>query len=128
MTNKDIYLGALALIAEPVTEGAEDYAERAPYIMANFISENSALDGQYRLFLGAEKAGGGSPVYAAFDEEFPLSARFASAAQYYLASMLIADEDVDRADVFFDRFCTAMADILSEIPAMCEKIVSAYDV
>ena len=127
MTNKDIYMGAMALMAEPLAESAEDYAERAPYIMANFISENTALDGQYRLFLGAEKAEGNSPVYASFDEEFPLSSRFASAAQYYLASMLIADEDTERADLFFDRFCTAMADILSEIPAMCEKIVGAYD-
>ena len=126
MTNKEIYQGALALIAEPDGSGAEDYAERAPYIIANFITENSALDDRYRLFIGAEDKKAAFPVYAALDDVFPLLSRFSSAAQYYLASMLIADEDMERSDGFFDRYCTAMSDILSEIPAMCERITNVY--
>ena len=126
MTNKEIYQGALALIAEPDGSGAEDYAERAPYIIANFITENSALDDRYRLFIGAEDKKAAFPVYAALDDVFPLLSRFSSAAQYYLASMLIADEDMERSDSFFDRYCTAMSDILSEIPAMCERITNVY--
>lgn len=126
MTNKDIFLGALALIGEPSLEGAQDYAERAPFIIANFISENEALDKQYRVAKGEPAVGATSPVYAAFDETFPLSARFASASQYYLAAMLVSDEDMERSDVYFDRFCTAMSDIISEIPAVCESITDAY--
>lgn len=128
MTNKDVYLGALALIAEPNGENAADYAERAPYIIANFITENTALDDRYRLFIGADEKKAICPVYAALDDAFPLLSRFSSAAQYYLASMLIADEDTERSDTLFDHFCTAMSDILAEIPAMCERIADAYGI
>ena len=129
MTNKEIYQGALSLLAESFDEDRlSDYAERAPYIIANFISENAALDGSYRAFRGEKATAVSCRVYAALDDAFPLSARFASAAEYYLASMLIDEEDTDRADGFFDRYCAALAAILAEIPAMREKIVSAYGI
>ena len=128
MQNKEIYKGALGLLGEPLDEMyAEDYAERAPYIIANFISENAKLDAQYRVFRGEAATGFPSSVYASLDDVFPLCARFASAAEYYLASMLIDSEDGDRADGFFDRYCKALSDILAEIPAMREKIMNAYN-
>ena len=127
MLNKDIYQGALRLLAEPDDETrTADYAERAPYIIANFISENAVKDANYRKFRGEEAVSVASAVYTALDEAFPLSDRFASAAEYYLASMLIDDEDGDRADSFFDHYCTALSAILAEIPAMREKILNAY--
>ena len=126
MTNKDIFLGALALVGEPVGLDAADYAERAPYIIANFITENATLDDKYRAAIGAEPKAAICSVFAADDDEFPLLPRFSSAAQYYLASMLIADEDDVRSDGFFDKFCTAMADIMAETPAVCGAIVDVY--
>ena len=127
MTNKEIYKGALALIAEPTEYGAADYAERAPYIIANFISEHAALDNHYRRTHGEKEQTVDCPVYASLDDDFPLSARFVPAAEQYLASMLIADEDMERSDACFDRFCKAMTVILSEIPAVVEQITSVYD-
>ena len=126
MTNKDIFLGALALVGEPVGLSAADYAERTPYIIANFITENAALDDKYRAAVGEAPKEAVCTVFAADDDEFPLLLRFSSAAQYYLASMLIADEDGERSDGFFDKFCTAMADIMAEIPAVSERIVNVY--
>ena len=126
MTNKDIFLGALALIAEPQGLSAADYEERAPYIIAGFLSENAALDNQYRHAMGEVVKKHRHPAYASLDEEFPLSDRFATPAQFYLASMLISDEDTDRADDLFDRFCTGMTGIMAEIPAVAEKITNAY--
>ena len=126
MTNKDIFLGALALVGEPVGLDAEDYAERAPYIIANFITENSALDDKYRAAIGAEPKAAVCPVFAADDDEFPLLPRFSPAAQYYLASMLIADEDGERSDGFFDKFCTAMTDIMADIPPVVGRIADVY--
>ena len=128
MLNKEIYQGALRLLAEPFDEDrTADYAERAPYIIANFISETAATDGHYRAFNGLPEAKVNCGVYASLDSKFPLSDRFAPAAQFYLASMLIDDEDGDRADNFFDRYCKSLADILAQIPAMREKIVNFYD-
>ena len=105
MLNKEIYRGALGLLGEPFDEArTEDYADRAPYIIANFISENASWDAKYRAFHGEAAARSRSlscsSVYASLDGAFPLSARFASAAEYYLASMLIDGEDGDRADDF----------------------------
>ena len=127
MLNKEIYRGALRLIGEPCDEmRTEDYVERAPYILANFISENAKLDGQYRAFCGEAAGRACSSVYVSLDAEFPLCARFVSAAEYYLASMLLDGEDDDRADDFFDLYCRALADILTEIPATREKILNVY--
>ena len=127
MLNKEIYRGALGLLSELGSEErAEDYAERAPYILANFISETAAADLQYRKFRGEDGGMAEAAVYVSLDDAFPLSPRFASAAEYYLASMLIDDEDGDRADGFFDRYCKALSDILAEIPAMREKILNVY--
>ena len=133
MLNKEIYRGALKLLGEPFDEArTEDYADRAPYIIANFISENASWDAKYRAFRGEAAAHSRSlscsSVYASLDGAFPLSARYVSAAEYYLASMLFDGEDGDRADDFFDRYCKALADILAEIPAVREKIMNVYGV
>ena len=58
--------------------------------------------------------------------EFPLSPRFAHAAAYYLASMLIADENPELADTLFDRFSDAMATIRASVPATKGKIRNVY--
>ena len=127
MFNGDIYLGALKLLAEPEDpERTADYADRAPYILANFISENAVADTCYRQAHGEKCQAVGSIAYAALDNIFPLSDRFVPAARFYLASMLIDAEDADRADHLFDRYCKSLTSILSEIPAMRDKIMNAY--
>ena len=128
MTNKEIYLGALALIGEPDEYGAADYAERAPFILANFISENAALDNQYRRAHGKKALSDDLVIFASPDDAFPLSSRFAAAAEQYLAAMLLEEEDTERSDIFFDRYCKAMTAILAEIPAVREKIMNSYGV
>ena len=60
------------------------------------------------------------------EAEFPLSPRFAHAAAYYLASMLIADENPELADTLFDRFSDAMATIRASVPATKGKIRNVY--
>ena len=126
MTNQEIYRAALGLLAEP--GDPSDYADRAPYIIANFISENLQLDKNYRTFRGEDAPVVTQTVCVNMDGEFPLSPRFAPAAEFYLASMLIDDEDTDRADTFFDRYCTSLSTIISEIPALREKIIATFGV
>ena len=127
MLNKEIYKGALKLLGEVANEEmTADYADRAPYILANFICENAALNAKYCEFCGETERRAHSAVYAALDGEFPLSSRFAPSAEYYLAAMLIDGEDGDRSDTFFDRHCKALAEILAEIPATRQRILNAY--
>ena len=60
------------------------------------------------------------------DEDFPLSARFAHPAAYYLAAMLAADEDPELSDVLFDRFSDSMATIRASLMSIKGSTVNVY--
>lgn len=127
MTNKDIYKAALSLIAEPIDEEkTEDYLQRAPYILGNFFYENGELDTSYRKFTGLPKRSFVNAVFVPLEDEFPFAERFISSAEYYLASMLVVDEDTELSDKFFDLFSSSMSAIMLEVPAIQEKIADMY--
>ncbi len=127
MTGNDIYLSALAKIGECASEErTDDYAERAPYILASAVSDLAALDRSYRAMRDGEAAEPFSGVYLPLEDDFPLSDRFASVVSDYLASMLTATEDEALSDTLFDRFCRGVALITAEIPAERRKITDIY--
>ena len=127
MKNKEIYEAALNLIAEPMDEArVADYKIRAPYLLGNFLCENAALDAEYRKFAELEPIEYPHSVYADLDGDFCLAERFALAAGYYVASMLVIDEDGELADKFFDLYSTAMSKITAEIPGVSERIIDFY--
>ncbi len=127
MTNKDIYDAALLLIAEPTDdERNEDYLNRAPYILGNFFYENGELDSNYRKFTGLQERGFVGAVFVPLEDEFPFADRFIPPCEYYLASMLVVDEDTELSDKFFDLFSSSMSGIMLEIPAIQEKIADMY--
>ena len=126
MTCNEIYLAALRKLGDTAQEErCEDYAERAPYILANVIADLSALNGQYCAVQG-EKATPFAGVRIELEDEFPLCDRFAGAVSDHLAAMLTVDEDGELSDTFFDRFCTAVATVTAEIPAERQKILDVY--
>ena len=57
---------------------------------------------------------------------FKLCKRFDPISDYYLSSILIADENMTLADFFYDKFSDAVATLTGEIPAVCHKIYDAY--
>lgn len=127
MKIKEIYTSALHLIGEDDdTKGNEDYEERAPYLIAAFCSEAEATDAQYRKAHGLDAAKPFSYISIPFEMDFPCCDRFATAAAMYLAAMLIIDENVELSDKFFDKYCSIMSTIYSEIPAVIEKITQKY--
>ena len=127
MKNREIYKGALRLLAEPDEEARlEDYAMRAPYILGGFFYENGRLEEEYRRVFGLEDRKFVHAVYVDLDSDFPFAERFVTAAEFYLASMLVIDEDNDLSDKFFDKYSLDMTKIVSEIPATSEKIAQMY--
>ena len=70
-----------------------DYAERAPFIIASFVSEAGGADKLYREAHGLEEKEISDRVYVPLEEEFPLVSRLASSCTHYLASILISDEN-----------------------------------
>ncbi|MBE6550362.1 MAG: hypothetical protein E7670_08050 [Ruminococcaceae bacterium] len=118
MLCEQIYESALALLGESMNENDNiDYEERAPYLIAAFCSEAQERDKEWRSSLSLGSQGTWDTVCIALDELFPLSERFACAAAFYVAAMLVVDSDEELSDKLYDRFCDAMSTIDSNIEA-----------
>ena len=127
MKCNDIFKSALKFLNE---KGAEDengdYAERAPYIIAAMCSEAATIDKRYRLANGLSSQADFSRTFIRLDSSFPLCDRFASAAVFYLASLLIIDEHEELADDFYEKYCDSISSISSEIPYSSGSTVNVY--
>ena len=127
MKCSEIFKSALRLLNERGAEAEnEDYAERAPYILASMFSAAAATDKNYRASNDLNEQGAFSSTHVELFEEFPLSERFASAAVFYLASLLIIDDNEELSDTFYEKYCDSMASISSEIPSKVVKIKNVY--
>jgi hypothetical protein len=107
----------------------EDYAERAPYILSAMFSESSKADKNYRAVNGLTAQKSFNPTYTDLTAEFPLCDRFVSAATFYLASLLIIDENDDLSDTFYDKYCDSISSIVAETsasPAVIEQTLNVY--
>ncbi len=127
MKNRDIYISALHLIGEDIYhELNEDYEERATFLLAAFASETEPTDAAYREYKKLAPAEKFNCVYLSLDGEFPCADRFANPAAFYLAAMLIIDDNSELSDKLFDKYCDSMARIQSSIPSKIEKIAQKY--
>ena len=104
----------------------DDYAERSPYILSSMFAEAARLDKNYRLANDLGNQPAISSVYTDLDSEFPLSDRFVGAAAFYLASMLIVDDNDELSDIFYDRYSDSMSAICNETRGTAEKIKNVY--
>lgn len=116
MLCEDIYGSALAILGESQdTSDNADYEERAPYLIAAFCSEAQETDKEWRNSLSLDAQSTWDPVCISLDELFPLSDRFASAAAFFVAAMLVVDSNETLYDKLYDRFCESMSAIDSSI-------------
>ena len=123
----EIFKKALRLLNEKGgADENDDYAERAPYILSTMFSEAARLDRDYRAANGDKGQPSFSPIYTELESESPLSDRFTGATAFYLASMLIVDENDELSDTFYDKYCDSMASISSELVGKAEKIKNVY--
>ena len=127
MKCNDIFKSALRLLNEKGAEDEnEDYAERAPYILAAMFSEAARIDKLYREANGLCEQPVFSTIHVQLSEDFPLSDRFAGAAAFYLASLLIIEANEELSDSFYEKYCDGMSAISSSIPATVRKIKNVY--
>ena len=125
MLCEDIYYSALALLGESMNKSDNaDYVERAPYLIAAFCTEVQERDKSWRASLKLGDQSTWNPVFISLDESFPLSERFASAAAFYVAAMLVVESDEDLSDKLYDRFCDAISTIDSNISIAQDPDVS----
>ncbi len=123
---EEIFSAALARMEEPTVMDRVDYAERAPYLIAAFVSEAAAIDKLLREKEGLHPAEDASPVYIPLADRFPLCGRLAAPASLYLASMLLLDSDELTSDKLYSLYCDAMSDICSSLPASAAAIADIY--
>ena len=127
MTCSDVYNHALSIIAEsPDSPLNDDYRERAQYLLASWCTELSSLDRSYRAGTGEGVQLPFSSVMLELEEEFPFCGRFAPSAAYFLASMLIAEENPTLSDRLYARYSDAISSISEEIPASVGYISDRY--
>ena len=127
MTLQSVYDTALRIIGEVSDSiGESELAERAPYIGAALCTEAASLDRAYRQAFGLKEAESFPTLFMSLDSDFPLSDRFAPAAAYYMAAMLILDEDPELYEKLFDRWCQDFAAISAEIPFVKGSTVDVY--
>ena len=111
-----VFKSALRLLkAKGIEDKFGDFIERAPYILSAMFSEAARADKNYRTANGLENQPRFSSTHSELSEDFPLCDCFSKAAAFYLAALLIIDEDVDLSDDFYEKYCDSMAAIVSSI-------------
>lgn len=128
MTCRDIYRAALRMVCEKETEGdTSDYEDRAGYLLAAFCTEASKADNRCRMESGEGPVPPFARVFLDLDSEFPLLEVFLPAAEYYLAAMLVIDENEEMSDRYFARYTDAMASIEEQPRAKAAPIKDRYN-
>ena len=127
MKLRSVYLTALKLIGEADCSLSEsELEERAPYIGAALCREAASLDRAYRKAFSIGEGEEFEGLYLDLNAEFPLADHFAPAAAYYMAAMLILDEDTELYEKLFERWCDALAAISAEIPFVKGSTADVY--
>lgn len=127
MTVQDIYDASLAILAENTSEGAnDDYAERAPFIIASFCTQNAELDKATRRMAGEGNQLDFGATYIDLEDEFPLLDRFSPAAALYLASMLVMDDFEEISDRLYARYCDAISSLCDAVCVESSPITDVY--
>ena len=127
MTYRQIYGNALRLICEVDSAvDTTDYEERATYILATFLGQCAPIDRQYRVAHQMSKHAFLPVACVDPDHTFDLAEVFVTPAEYYLAAMLVLDENEEMSERFFSLYTDAISTLLSTLPSACEPINDRY--
>ncbi len=127
VTVRDIYRQALAILGEaPDPDGEHEFAERASYLAAIFCSNTAEIDRDLRESHGYAPQPAFSEIYLELEDDFPLCRCFLSSAAYFVASMLILDENESLSDRLYEKHFDALSHAVSEIPYKKGKTANSY--
>ena len=123
----DVYNHALSIISEsPGSALNEDYKERTQYLLASWCTELARMDKNYRASVGEPQGSSFSSVILELDADFPFCDRFAPAAAYFVASMLVSEENSELSDKLYSKYSDAISSLAQEVPATVESISDIY--
>ena len=106
----EIYDSALQLIGEQTdSPAAADYEMRAGYILANLTTILAPLDAQYLESNGLSSSAPAVRPYVELSKFFPLSTALAPASTFYLASMLVLEENEEMSQRLYALYAEEVA-------------------
>lgn len=127
MTYRDLYLTAVGMTGEEISADCiADYEESAPYLLATFCRECATIDARYRTAHSLGTSTVPKSAFVEMDDEFPLCDALTPAATYYLASMLVADENEELSDRFFTLYTDSVSAVVAALPASRSSVSDKY--
>ena len=127
MKYQEILDASIGMIGESGSTGnVGDYAERATYLMGTFCSQCLPVDRKYRISKGEIPEEITVPSCVTLSDSFPLSTVFVPAATYYIAAMLILEENEDISETLFGHYTDAIASIQNDLLASRHSIKNNY--
>lgn len=126
MTNRELLTSAVALVCEDTATVPDDYEDRAPYLLASFYTHCTSLDAKYRQANGLSATTYKEYAALSLDEKFPLSPVLAPCAVYYLAAMLVLDENEVLSDKLFALYVNTVSELQASLPMTRESIAEVY--
>lgn len=130
MKCENIYRAALNILNESEAFGPcddiDDMEERSTFLIAAFCEEVRELDRSYRWAHGLAQVTPSDRVTLRMDEDFPICSRFVPAAAYYVAAMLILDDNPELSDKLFERYCDSISAISAALPCRTFSTVDVY--
>lgn len=127
MVYNEIYESALQLIGEvPNTPSVSDYETRASYILANLTTTLAPLDVHYSAATGTSNMTPIARSYVELSKFFPLSTSFTPLATFYLASMLVIDENEELSQRLYKLYTEELERFKADIPRQSQNIIDRY--
>ena len=127
MTYRDLYLTAVGMTGEDISDDCiADYEDSATYLLATFCRECAEIDKQYRAAHSMKATTIPKGACVDLNDSFPLCDALTPAASYYLASMLVADENEELSDRFFTLYTDSISAVASSLPAACSSVSDRY--
>lgn len=126
MTHDELLRSACALLNESTEEVPADYLERAAYLLGSYYAQCESLDLGYRAAHGMTERTSALPTVADMDGDFLFVPALAPAAVYYLAAMLVMDENEVLGDKLYDLYVDAVSSTEAALPFSKESIREVY--
>lgn len=129
MLYRDIFNAAVEMLSEDHATGdVEDYERRAGYLLGTVTAQLKPIDKRYRAAHSQGEAVKSTALCVDLDTAFPLCDAFVSAATYYLASMLVMEENERMGDRIFALYADEIASIEASLPATARSITDRYSI
>lgn len=127
MLYRDLYNASVEMLSEDHVLGdVEDYERRAGYLLGSVTAQLKPIDKRYRAAHNQGESVKSTALCVDLDTSFPLCDAFVCAATYYLASMLVMEENERLADRIFALYADEIASIEAALPSTATPIADRY--